>query len=563
MQHKMGSKTPHWHRGLHAIHFGFLGGLIAITFLGTLFISVFSPMWTKQANAAVTRFASGSFWDTTVPAYTELSPDSTALVTNIMSQVNSYGSSIIKDNGASTVYEVDAATPLVSVTPYDCGSGIPSDLANQWSGVPIPFYAIPGGSSSAQMVIYQPSTSMVWEFGHMRNTSGQWQACTGGRISTASSGVFAAPYGISSSGLAAIGGQLGTQELASGSINHLIGLNLPRTNGISWPATQYNGTSPGAPAMGQRFRLDPSVNIDSLGLSSAGRTIARAAQTYGVIVWNSGPTVGFTAENPSSSTNRGLPDPYNGAINSTTLNNFPWDKLQALPDNYGQSGGIPVITKFTTNAASIKAGSTVTLTWQASNVSRCAVGGIADNLGASGSLQTGPLQATSTLTLRCGGPLGTSTSQLTIQVSALGPNAVKPTLAPGTIIDQPYAGYANILADLMGGQDAEGVYKVVYYQEKTYISETATPPFALNTLRLPNGPYTVFAKIYYRDGHTNERTLGILVKNSPETLFATTQSGTIITPPTIPRTWAIAGLLVAAMAMAVGVWWGWRRAHLF
>jgi hypothetical protein len=557
MQHH----TPHWHRGLHALHFGFLGGLIAITFLGTLFMSVFSPMWTKQADAAVTRFASGSFWGTTVPTYTDTHPSSAAFVSNIVSQVGTYGASITKDNGASTVYEVDAGTATVSVDPYDCGSGILPGLATQWLAVPIPFFAVPGGSSSGQMVIYQPSTGTVWEFGHMRNVGGQWQACTGGRISTASNGVFANPYGITSSGLAALGGQLSTQELTAGTINHVIGLNLPRTNGISWPATQYNGNSSGAPAMGQRFRLDPSVNIDSLGLNGTAKAIARAAQTYGLVVWNGSGTVGFVAENAASTTSRGLPDPYNGI--SLSLSGFPWDKLQALPDNYGQANGTPAITKFSASSTSVTADSRVTLSWQANNVTRCAIGGLADNLAANGSMQTGVLLNDSTFVLRCGGPLGTTTSQVTIKVSPIGPNELRRELGPGSIIDQPYEGYANIFPELMNGADAEGVYKVVYYQNKTYISETATPPFALNTLRLPNGPYTVNAKIYYRDGHTAERTLGISVNNGVETLASIVQTRAIQVPSKIPVGWGILGGLTAVVMMGAGTWWGWRRAHLF
>ena len=552
MQHH----TPHWHRSLHAIHFGFLGGLVAITFLGTLFISVLSPIWVQPAQAAVTRFGSGSFWDAPIPGYTDLHPDSDALVSDIVAQVGSYGASIQKD-ATPTYYEVDGSVTTVSVNPYDCGSGINSGLASQWSAVPVPFFAVPGSGAKPQMTIHQPSSGTIWEFGGMRNVGGQWEACTGGQISAASSGVFPSPYGITASGLAVLGGQLSSQELTSGTISHTIGLTLSRTNSVTWPASQYAGSTSGAPAMGQRLRLDPSVNIDALGLSSAARAIARAAQTYGIIVWDNGPSVGFTAESTASSTSRGLPDPY-GAT-SLSLAGFPWDKLQALPVNYGQSGGIPTITKFSASATAVKADSKVTLTWKANNVTRCAIGGVSDNLGASGSMQSGILASSTVFVLRCGGPLGTTTSQISVNVSAINVNEEPRELAPGIIIDQPYAGYANVLPELMG---EDGVYKVVYYVNKSYISETATPPFALNTLRLENGKHAINAKVFYRDGRTDERSLGISVNNTPEALFATTQSNLIIAPATIPRAWAIAGLLLAAAGMAAGIWWGWHRAHL-
>ena len=554
--------TPHWHRGLHALHFGFLGGLVAVTFLGTLFITVFSPVWVQQADAAVSRFASGSFWDTTIPGYTDLNPDSNALVANIVSQVGSHGATITKDI-SSTYYEVDSAVTTVAVVPYDCGSGVNGGLASQWAAVPVPFYAVPGGGAKPQMIIYQPSSGTIWEFGGMRNVAGQWQACTGGQIASASSGVFASPYGITSSGLAALGGQISAQELTAGTINHVVGLTLPSTNGISWPASQYVGNTSGTPAMGQRLRLDPSINIDALGLSGPARAIAQAAQTYGLVVWNNGGFVGFTAESPNSSTNRGLPDPYGSSISNSTLNGFPWDKLQVLPANYGQSGGVPTITKFTASSSAIKADSRVTLTWKANNVTRCAIGGIADNLGASGSVQSGVLLSDSTFVLRCGGPLGTTTSQLNISVSPININEEPRELPPGSIIDQPFAGYANIFSDLMNGADTNGVYKVVYYTKKTYISENATPPFALNTLRLNNGRYTVDAKIYYRDGHDEERTVSVAVDNTPEVLSAVTQSQPVKTGAKIPLLWSLVGGLSAITVMSLGTWWGWHRAHLF
>lgn len=553
--------TTKLHRGIHAIHFGFLGGLTAVTFLGTLFISVLSPLWVNQADAAVTRFASGSFWDTGVPSYSALHPDSAALVSNITNQAGSYGASIVKDNGASAVYEVDAGTPGVTVVPYDCGSGIQSGLAAQWLSVPIPFYAVPSGGASAQMVIYQPSTGTVWEFGKMRNVSGQWQACTGGQISTSSAGVFPSPYGITSSGLAVLAGQIAIQELQSGQINHAVGLNLPQTSGVTWPASQYKGSNPGSPPMGQRFRIDPTVNIDSLGLSPVAKAIAQAGQTYGFVVWNTGGTVGFASESSASSTSRGLPDPYSSL--SIGLGGFPWDKLQALPSDYGQSTGIPVISQFSASQTKIRADNSVTLTWQASNVNRCAIPGIGDNLSASGNVQSSALRASITFILRCGGPLGTTTSQINVEVVPIGSNDDVPAPPAPAILNEPYAGYANIFTDLMAGESARGVYKVVYYEQKTYIYETATPPFALNTLRLDNGPHTISAKVYYQDGHVADRVLGISVNNGLETFAAVTQSKPIPVPTSIPLAWGILGGVIAALVMGTGTLWGWHRAHIY
>ena len=551
-------KNNHLHRGIHAVHFGFLSGLIVITFLGTLLFSVFSPLWVTQVDAAVSNFAAGSFWNATTPAYTSLHPNSAALVSDITRQVSQFGASLTKDSGAP-VYEVDQTVATISVIPWDCGSGILPGLANQWQAVPVPFYAVPGGSKS-QMIIYQPSNSTVWEFGNMRNVAGQWQACTGGRISTQSDGVFPSPYGVSSSGLAALAGQVSMAELQAAQISHVIGLNLPQSNGQTWPATQSGGAFVGSPPMGLRLRLDPGLNVNNLGLSPTAATIARAAQTYGFVVWNRGDNVGVTAENPTSITARGLSDPYN-AIN-TSLAGFPWDKLQALPQDASQSTNVPAITKFTVSSAAIKADSRVTLSWQASNVNRCAIPGLLDNLPASGTTESLPLKGSMTFILRCGGPAGTASSHVSVAVSTDTTNDPLPVLAPNVIIDQPYSGYANIMPELMSTESATQVYKVVYYEQEVYLYETAKPPFALNTARMENGKHTIAARVYYRDGRTEQKTAGFTVNNSPETLFATTQSGRIMTVKSIPPLWGALGILVVLAVMGAGTWWGWHKAHL-
>lgn len=553
---------PRWHRGIHAVHFGFLSGLVAMVFIAALSSTIISPLWVKQADAAVSNFAAGGFWNTRVPSYTGLHPDSAGLVQDIVRQVGQYGTGFVKDSGASPVYIAEPGAAAVSVVPWDCGTGIPADLANQWQAVPVPFYAVPSGGANPQMIVYQPSSATVWEFGHMRNISGQWQACTGGRISTTSDGVFPAPYGVSSSRLAALAGQISIQELQAGEINHVMGLNMPQTNGVTWPATQSGGSVAGTPPMGLRLRLDPSVNVQALGLNSVGTAIARAAQTYGFVVWNRGGSVGVTAENPSSITVRGLPDPYNNLSTAGALSAFPWDKLQALPADYGETADVPAIMQFSASSTSARPDTTIALHWQANNVTLCTIPGLADNLPASGSFTTPRLKVSTTFVLRCGGPLGTASSQVSVSVPRVGTNDPLPVLAPSVIVDLPYSGYANIIDHLMSPEAAEQIYKVVYYEQQTYLFETAKPPFALNTSRMENGKHTVNARLYYRDGRIEEKGAGITVNNSPETLFATTQSGVIKAPPSIPAGWAALGLFMVAVVMCVGSWWGYHRAHL-
>lgn len=553
--------THHLHRGLHAAHFGFLSGLIGIVFMATIGFTVISPAWVQQAEAAVVPFSSSSFWNTPVPGYTALDQRSAQLTASVVQQVGAYGTAFDTAN-TSPVYVVGNETPPIAVEVWDCGASMLADLASQWSAVPIPFYAVPSAGPNGKMIIYNQVTGNIWEFGHMRNQTGVWQACTGGLITTSSEGVFPAPYGISASGLAAIAGQVTPDELQSGYIDHVIGLRLPQTSGFVSPATQGNSGVGQTPPQGTRFRLDPSLDVTSLGLSNAGITIARAAQTYGLVIWDNAPSVSIAGVNPIAQTARGIPNPYGSINTATVLQNFPWDKLQALPTSVSYAAIVPAITAFSATNSTVTSGGTVTLAWQASNVNRCALPGISDNLPASGTIVTKPLQTSTRFVLRCGGPTGAASSQLTVTVVPITANDPITSLPPAVLIDQPFSGYANIFPEIMSGSEADKVYKVVYYSNKTYLYETAKPPFALNTSRMNNGPQIVDAQIYYRDGTSDKKSVKFTVNNSPETLFATTQSGRIIAPPSIPLSVALSGAFITLIGMCLGTWWGWRKAHL-
>ena len=71
-----------------------------------------------------------------------------------------------------------------------------------------------------------------------------------------------------------------------------------------------------------------------------GKTIAKAAQKYGFVVWDKAGAITLRAQNPKSYTRLGLPDPYPALFKETAvyaiLNGFPWERLQFLPMDYGK-----------------------------------------------------------------------------------------------------------------------------------------------------------------------------------------------------------------------------------
>lgn len=299
------------------------------------------------------KFSSTSFWYTPLPSQPPLDPNSANLVTEFQRQMQTYYGNVGVNTSSysAPIYIAASDTPVQQVNVWDChNNGSTSlQLAQQWAAVPIPSYAQPADGTDSEMTIYQPSTDTLWEFWEMQQVGTGWQACWGGKMTNVSSnpGIWPVPYGVSATGLPFAPGQVTADELESGAINHVIGIALVDTESSdkwSWPADRSDGINPtGLPNRiyeGQRFRIDPTVNIDALNISPIAKMVAKAGQKYGFVVWDKAGAISLRFENPKSLTLVGQPDPYvtlfNGVPNSAILNGIPWDRLQFLPVNYGE-----------------------------------------------------------------------------------------------------------------------------------------------------------------------------------------------------------------------------------
>lgn len=308
---------------------------------------------TAKALPTDSIFAPSSFWYQMIPANVPLHPNSANFTAEFQRQIKAYyGNVTINTTSyASPVYIAQPTTPTTAVQFWDCQGKRSTDpgLMKQWSAVPVPGYAQQASGSDAEMTIYQPSSDTIWEFWVTRKQGGVWQACWGGRIQNASKsdGIFPAYYGTTATGLPFLGGQITAEELKRGEIRHAIGISLvdvERWGILSWPAKRSDGYNPNnAPnriAEGQRFRLDPTIDVDALSLHPVAKVIAKAAQKYGFVVWDKAGSISLRAQNPKSYTALGNDNPYGALFNGTAdyalLDGFPWNRLQFLPMNYGK-----------------------------------------------------------------------------------------------------------------------------------------------------------------------------------------------------------------------------------
>ena len=245
-----------------------------------------------------------------------------------------------------------ADTPRRDVSFDDCQhKGAPSkglfDGPAHFRNVPIPEDAKASEGTDGELGVWSPDTDQLWEFwkAHQR-ADGSWQACWGGRIDhvSANRGAFPLPYGVSASGLSSTGSAVRVEEARDGRITHAIGLAIPapahwRT--VRPPATRSDGVNRASDAMpiGTRLRLDPAVDVDSLGLTAVAAAVARAAQIYGFIVVDTAGAVGVVAESGTPVKARTGQDPWSdllGGPSYAVMKGFPWDRVVVVaPDPAG------------------------------------------------------------------------------------------------------------------------------------------------------------------------------------------------------------------------------------
>ena len=303
---------------------------------------------TLPTFASLSLFSATSPFNQPIPADATVDPASDVYVEGF---VRSGGLVIQLRQYSSPVYIADATTPTYDVE-LPCGRAweLGTDAL---LGVPIPDWAEPsndvdgashpvragrcsdGSDQDNFMVILDLSTRCEYDLWQARRVAGGWEASWASALSMDSDGVHA--HGLSSrgSGFAWLGGVIWPDELVAGRIEHALVFSYPftRSGGPVAPATESDGTSGRRYALpeGAHVRLDPTLDLDALGLSGPERTIAEAMQVYGLYLADNGGDsgMGLYAIDPRSV----MGDPYEGLLGDEdypTLPNIPLDRLQTL-----------------------------------------------------------------------------------------------------------------------------------------------------------------------------------------------------------------------------------------
>ena len=213
-------------------------------------------------------------------------------------------------------------------------------LTNTWGsgltrleGVPMPAGVLPDPAGDGHLTVVQPSTGCVYDLFRARTVDGSWVADWANAHTQDSSGVYPDGMGTRAAGFSAALGLIWPEEIERGRIDHALVFAYPHTSsGWVAPATRSDGRTTTADALpiGAWLRLDPALDLSTLGLSRTEQVIAKALQEYGMVLGDT--SGGFTlyAAHP-----RGLGyDPYPQLFGTTSdwasLAKIPKDRFEVL-----------------------------------------------------------------------------------------------------------------------------------------------------------------------------------------------------------------------------------------
>lgn len=310
-------------------------------------------------------FAPDSFWYRPLPDDTPVVPHSDAVVARITSVAREslrddpypHPSTLPQNPPLVTVntqayspgvFVANESDPIGNFSWDNCG-GLPEDVGRRLvedhlQDIHVPLSAQPAQGSDHEMAIYNVDTRQLTELWRVtKQGPTHFSACWGGTIvdASTSSGMFPGSFGATATGLSLVGGIITPNELKAGRIDHVVGVIVDVSvlnDQVSWPARRTDGRALGEHtiAAGQMLRLPASLDLDAMRLSPASRTIAQAAQRYGLIVWDGGAPFTFRAVNPNSLAWDPYPaligDEGYGLMGNTARGEepFPVDRLQVL-----------------------------------------------------------------------------------------------------------------------------------------------------------------------------------------------------------------------------------------
>ena len=297
--------------------------LVAVALVATIQVVTPSQASPVPGAPACPAFPADSFWRadvSTLPAH----PMSSTWVTSVGTTAR-----LKADFGSGTWDGGPIGIPFTTVSVAQPRVPVSFDYADESDAGPYPIppnAPIEGGPASTgdrHVLVVDRDACRLWELysAYPQNGGTAWSAGSGATWDMRSNAMRPAGWtSADAAGLPILPGLVRYDEVASGSIDHVIRFTAPRTaNAYVWPASHKAATGGASdPPMGAWFRLNAGFDIS--GYSAENQVILRALKKHGMVL----------ADNGSSWFMSGAPDPGWNDEDLNRLRNIPGSMFEAV-----------------------------------------------------------------------------------------------------------------------------------------------------------------------------------------------------------------------------------------
>jgi hypothetical protein len=258
---------------------------------------------TAAETSAWRPFSADSPWNTTIADGAAIDADSAALIADLASSApGGRRLHINMDQWTIPLYWADATTPRVTVRASIGGLGfVTSNGFDGSASVRVPVDAMPDSMSDGHLLVIDRTTNTEWGFFQARRDGGGWGCTLCAAMDLGGTGVrpfkprnptWYTSHGPRACGFPLVAGLLRPGSVRAGRVDHalVIAYRHIRAGTYTLPATTAQSrigdqaiAGRGIPC-GGRIQLDPTLDLDTLGLSPGGKVVARALQEYGAYV---------------------------------------------------------------------------------------------------------------------------------------------------------------------------------------------------------------------------------------------------------------------------------------
>lgn len=274
-------------------------------------------------------FSANSPWRQAISTDPQVDPNSVAMIAAVQPKPGLFANLV---EFGIPIYPVGADTPTHDVNCTHDDFGI-CPFAG-WP-VPIPDGAQANAGSDGVLVTVDESSGVSYEFWQAVKDGDTWSASFGAVNSIRGSGWGGAATG---AGASRLGGVVRIAEIAAGEIPHALALQTQNacTGSFRPPALKSDGQSDAENCIpeGSRLQLDPSLDLNGLGLSHGELVVAKAMQRYGGYVMDvSGAPLSVSFERDTGAQPGSVGATYSEAgfrWDSDAMEHVPWDRLRVL-----------------------------------------------------------------------------------------------------------------------------------------------------------------------------------------------------------------------------------------